>query len=118
MSVGTPEYMAPEVALGLPADHRADLYSFGVILYELLLGVLPFQGANEQMTALAHVDEPVPLPRQRHPHFPERLQALLLYALAKDPDARFQSAWDMQRAYYAVVQALDANVRRACYWVG
>ncbi len=117
VSVGTPEYMAPEVALGLPADHRADLYSFGVILYELLLGVLPFQGANEQMTALAHVDEPVPLPRQRHPLFPERLQALLLYALAKDPDARFQSAWDMQRAYYAVVQALDANVRRACYWV-
>ena len=117
-SVGTPEYMAPEVALGRPADHRADLYSFGVILYELLLGVLPFQGANAQMIALAHVDDPVPLPRHYQPQFPAQLQELLLQALAKDPDVRYQSAWDLQRAYYQAVQELDADARRACYWIG
>ncbi|GAB4417070.1 MAG: hypothetical protein Kow00106_12850 [Anaerolineae bacterium] len=117
ISVGTPEYMAPEVALGHPADHRADLYSFGVILYELLLGILPFQGANEQMTALAHIDEPVPLPRAYHPQFPQALQTLLLRALAKEPEARYQSAREMQHAFYTAVQTLDPDTRRTCFWV-
>jgi serine/threonine-protein kinase len=117
VSIGTPEYMAPEVAMGYPADHRADLYSMGVILFELLLGRLPFQGKNPQMTALAHVDQPVPRPRALHPHFPRRLEALLLQALDKTPAARFQSAEEMRYVYYEAVKALDDEARRACYWV-
>ncbi len=116
VSIGTPEYMAPEVAMGTPADHRADLYSFGVIMYELLLGTLPFKGANMQMTALAHVDEPVPPPRTLHPRFPIRLQNLLLRALAKDPDGRYQSAQELQQAYYDTVKTLDESAQRTCYW--
>jgi serine/threonine protein kinase len=116
VSVGTPEYMAPEVAMGTPADHRADLYSVGVILYELLLGRLPFQGKNAQMTALAHVDEPVPRPRMLHPHFPRRLEALLLQALDKNPAGRFQTAKDLRFAYYDAVKSLDDQARRECYW--
>ena len=117
VSVGTPEYMAPEVAMGAPADHRSDLYSLGVILYELLLGMLPFKGANPQMTALAHVDEAVPPPRMHHPRFPIRLQNLLLQALAKDPNARFQTAQELQQAYYDAVNSMDADASRTCYWV-
>jgi len=108
--------MAPEVAMGTRADHRADLYSLGVVLYELLLGRLPFQGKNAQMTALAHVDEPVPRPRLIHPQFPRRLETLLLRALDKDPANRFQSAEEIQRAYYDAVKLMDNDTRRTCYW--
>lgn len=116
MSVGTPEYMAPEVVMGNPADHRADLYSLGVIMYELLLGRLPFEGKNPQMTALAHVDQPVPRPTSLNQTFPRRLEVLLLRALDKNPIHRFQSASEFCTAYYDTVKALDESTRRACYW--
>ena len=116
ISVGTPEYMAPEVAMGAPADHRADLYSLGVIMYELLLGQLPYEGANAQMTALAHVDHPVPRARDLNRDFPRSLEAVLLQALAKDPDNRYQSAGALRQAYYDAVKALPDDVRRACFW--
>ncbi|MBN1678953.1 MAG: serine/threonine protein kinase [Anaerolineae bacterium] len=117
VSVGTPEYMAPEVVMGKQADHRADLYSLAVVIFELLLGRLPFEGKNPQMTALAHVDQPTPRARMLHPHFPRRLEAFLLQALNKHPDARFQSAEEFQLAYYKAVKALDDDTRRRCYWV-
>ncbi|WP_119068318.1 serine/threonine protein kinase [Aggregatilinea lenta] len=117
VSVGTPEYMAPEVAMGQPSDHRADLYSMGVVLYELLLGRLPFHDKSPQMTALAHVDKSVPRPRTIHTRFPRSLEALLLRALEKDPRLRFQSAVEMQQAYYESVKALEPAACRACYWI-
>jgi len=117
ISVGTPEYMAPEVAMGTQADHRADLYSLGVIMFELLLGRLPFHGVNPQMTALAHVDQPVPRARTLHPQFPRRLESLLMQALAKDPAARFQTADDLRQMYYDAVKSLDEDARRTCFWV-
>lgn len=117
MSVGTPEYMAPEVVMGNPADHRSDLYSLGVIAYELLLGRLPFEGKNPQMTALAHVDQPVPRPTTLNRDFPRKLEVLLIRALDKNPNYRFQSASEFCTAYYDAVKAMDESARRACYWV-
>lgn len=117
ISVGTPEYMAPEVAMGQPADRRADLYSMGVMIYEMLLGRLPFQGSSAQMTALAHVDHPVPRPRLLRPDFPRRLETLLLRALEKQPDARFQTADELRLSYFEAVEGLSADARRACYWI-
>lgn len=116
VSVGTPEYMAPEVAMGQPADQSADLYSMGVVIYELLLGRLPFYDKSPQMTALAHVDKPVPRPRVLHPDFPRGLEAVVLHALEKDPAARFQSAAEMKQAYYDAVKGLPPDVCRASYW--
>lgn len=116
ISVGTPEYMAPEVAMGAESDHRSDLYSLGVIVFEVLLGQLPYEGANAQMTALAHVDQPVPRARDIHPGFPRALEAVLVRALAKDPDNRFQSAENFRQAYYDAVKDLPEEMRRTCYW--
>lgn len=116
ISVGTPEYMAPEVAMGAQADPRSDVYSMTVIIFEMLLGRLPFQEQNPQMTALAHVDKPIPRPRSFHPAFPRRVEEVLIHGLAKDPDARYQTAEDLRNAYYVAVKATDDDVRRAHYW--
>lgn len=103
--------------MGQPADRRADLYSMGVMIYEMLLGRLPFQGSSAQMTALAHVDHPVPRPRLLRPDFPRRLETLLLRALEKQPDARFQTADELRLSYFEAVEGLSADARRACYWI-
>jgi eukaryotic-like serine/threonine-protein kinase len=90
--MGTAQYLSPEQAQGQPVDARSDLYSIGVVLYELLTGVPPFDADSPVTIALKQVSEdPVP-PRVRNPAVPPALDALVLRALRKDPAARFQSA--------------------------
>jgi hypothetical protein len=100
--IGTPAYMAPERASGLPADGRADLYAMGVVLYELLTGAPPFAG--EPMAVLIqHIrDEPAP-PSALSPGVPPALERAILRAMAKDPADRFQSAAEMAAALRAAV---------------
>ena len=94
-ALGTPEYMAPEQAMGADADHRSDLYAFGVMIYQMLLGQTPFRADTPAATLMAHVHQPLPLPTSLDPSIEPRLEAILLKALAKTPDDRFQSARDM-----------------------
>src|SRR5918995_1715802 len=90
--MGTAQYLSPEQAQGHPVDARADLYSIGVVLYELLTGVVPFDAETPVTVALKQVSEsPVP-PIQRNPAIPPALDAVVMRALRKDPDARFQDA--------------------------
>ena len=90
--MGTAQYLSPEQAQGQPVDARSDLYSIGVVLYELLAGVPPFDADSPVTIALKQVSEdPVP-PRVRNPAVPRALDALVMRALRKDPAARFQSA--------------------------
>src|SRR4051794_4344216 len=90
--VGTVQYLSPEQAQGLPVDRRSDLYSAGIVLYELLTGRVPFDGEAPVATALKHVSErPVP-PGQLRPGIPPALEAVVLHALEKDPALRFQTA--------------------------
>jgi beta-lactam-binding protein with PASTA domain len=90
--VGTVAYLSPEQAQGLPVDRRSDLYSAGVVLYELLTGHVPFEGEAPVSVALKHVSElPVP-PGQLRPGIPPALEAVVMRALEKDPARRFQSA--------------------------
>ena len=100
--LGTPEYMAPEQALGRPADHRSDLYSLGIIIYEMLLGQTPFRGETPPQTLMAHIHQPVPLPSALDPDIDSRLEANLVKALAKDPDDRHQSPTELMRALTSV----------------
>jgi tetratricopeptide (TPR) repeat protein len=86
---GTPYYMSPEQTLGRNIDHRTDLYSLGVMLFELATGKLPFRDGN---VPYHHVHSPPPDPRSLVPNLPERLARLILQCLAKDPAERPQSA--------------------------
>ena len=70
MLMGTPDYMAPEQVLSKPLNGQADLYAFGVVLYEMLTGRVPFRGETPMAVALQHVQAPLPPPRQENPDFP------------------------------------------------
>ncbi len=90
--VGTPLYMAPEQLSGTPVDARADLYALGLMLFEMLTGVLPFAGKNPLAAALARLTEAAPDPRSVHPGLAAPICALVLECLAREPGARPASA--------------------------
>src|SRR3954470_11598446 len=90
--IGTMQYLSPEQAEGRPVDRRADLYSVGIVLYELLTGRVPFEGEATISIAIKHINErPVP-PAQLRPGIPPALEAVVMRALEKDPARRFQTA--------------------------
>jgi eukaryotic-like serine/threonine-protein kinase len=89
--LGTGEYLAPEQASGKPVSPATDVYSLGVVLWELLAGEVPFVGENFVAVALRHINEPPPSVRERRPDVTPRLAAAVERALAKDPARRFPS---------------------------
>ncbi|HEX5753818.1 MAG TPA: protein kinase [Archangium sp.] len=95
---GTPAYMAPEQWRGEPQDARTDIWAAGVVLYELLTGEPPFQGATlAELRERVTSPEPAPSVRVRHPEVPRRVAVLLATALAKDPARRFSSALELRQ---------------------
>ena len=93
--VGTPEYISPEQITGGEVDGRTDLYSFGVVMYEMLTGHQPFAGDNAVNMLFMHLDSDVPQIRSLAPHVPEALERVVMRALAKDPKDRPASALEM-----------------------
>jgi tRNA A-37 threonylcarbamoyl transferase component Bud32 len=88
-AIGTPEYMAPEQASAKSVDHRADIYSLGIVLYEMVTGRKPFIADTPMAVLIKHATEPLPRPTQFVPDLPAGIEALLLKMLAKDPQQRY-----------------------------
>src|SRR5450631_1800794 len=93
--MGTATYFSPEQAQGLACDGRSDVYSLGIVLYEMVSGLPPFSGDSPVAVAFKHVrDEPTPL-RERNSNVPPDFEQIVMTALAKDPVNRYQSADDL-----------------------
>jgi serine/threonine protein kinase len=101
MLLGTPAYMAPEQGRGDLVDARSDQYSFGVILYQLLTGKLPFEADSPMGTVLKHIQEPVPRPTRYVSDMSPALERVILKCLAKDPEYRYPSVGALYEAYSA-----------------
>jgi len=96
--LGTPAYMSPEGALGLETGPHSDVYSLGILLYELAVGLLPFPIKTITEALRYHTREPVPAPRSIRPDMPEALERVILKALEKEPGNRYPSAAELATA--------------------
>lgn len=97
-SIGTPEYMSPEQSQGERVDGRSDIYSLGIVLYQMLTGRVPFQATTPVATLFQVVHQPPPPPRLLNPNIPPYLESIILRALAKQPEQRFATAKEMADA--------------------
>jgi serine/threonine-protein kinase len=93
--VGTPQYLPPEVLQGEPASPRSDIYSCGVVLYEIFTGVLPFAAPTAMEVILQHLKEEPAAPSAHWPEIPKPLEAAILRCLRKDPEQRFRSVEEL-----------------------
>ena len=101
MIVGTPSYLAPEQAEGKEIDGRADIYSLGVVIYEMVTGRIPFDAETPMSIIFKHLYEPLPQPRQYNPNLSKELEAVISKALAKDPQNRYETAGELARSLRA-----------------
>jgi serine/threonine protein kinase len=96
--LGTPAYMSPEQGQGQGGDERSDVYALGVMLYEMVTGRVPFDADTPLAVIYKHISDPLPLPRHLNPSLPEGVEQVILRALAKRPEDRYQHVADMAHA--------------------
>jgi serine/threonine-protein kinase len=107
--IGTAQYLSPEQARGAPVDQRSDLYSVGVVLYELLTGTVPFTGTTPLEIAMKHLSQIPQPPSRRRPDIPPDLDRAVVRALAKNPDERYQSAQEMDADLTRIERGLPVS---------
>lgn len=109
MVMGTPDYMPPEQAQGLSADFRSDIYSLGVVLYEIFTGRLPFDGASALEVVVAHIQKAPAPPRTLNPALPAELEAVILRCLEKSPERRYARVADLLDRLSSLSSRLEAT---------
>src|SRR5881409_2720774 len=107
--IGTAQYLSPEQARGAPVDQTSDLYSVGVVLYEMLTGQVPFTGDTPLEIAMKHLSEIPRPPSELRPEVPHDLDSVVLRVLAKDPAERYQSAEEMDADLDRVAEGLPVD---------
>ena len=94
-AVGSVHYISPEQARGGLSDRRSDIYSFGITMFEMVTGHLPFDGENPVSVALAHLEDPLPAPSRLNPEVTPSLDRIILKCTSKRPDRRYQDAYEL-----------------------
>ena len=110
--MGTPAYISPEQAQGHPVDQRSDIYSLGIILYEMVTGSVPFTAETPLAVLFKHISDPLPPPSLVKPDIPPVIEQVLLKALAKEPRDRFATAAEFVTAWERALQSRE-TVQRA-----
>ena len=108
--MGTLAYMAPEQGRDGKCDARSDIYSLGIVYYEMLTGSIPFDADTPLAILMKHLNDPLPLPRHKYPSIPEAFERVALKALSKNPDDRYQSADEMSLALNSAAQETKTEV--------
>ncbi len=110
MGIGTPEYMSPEQGVGREVDGRTDIYSMGIILYELITGRKPYTADTPMAVVVKHMTDPLPRPSQFVPDLPEAVEKVLIKSLAKDPKDRYPNADAFVTAMEALLMGVSQSV--------
>jgi serine/threonine-protein kinase len=111
--LGTPKYASPEQCLGnKDIDKRSDVYSLGVILYEMVTGRPPFDADTPMGVVIKHIHDPLPLPRTINADLPEDVERVILKALSKEVEGRYSTAGELAQAYYAAIEGETVETRR------
>ena len=113
--VGTPEYISPEQIEGQPLDRRSDLYSLGVVVYQMLAGRAPFSAPTPNAILYAHVNKPPQPPSQLNPAIPRQVEAAVLRGLAKQPDERFSSVAEFATVLEKAARQAEGEQAAALY---
>jgi serine/threonine protein kinase len=108
--MGTPEYMAPEQVAGKVVDERADIYSFGIILYELMTGTVPFTGESAISVGFKQIKDDPPSPRSLNPSIPEELEGVILKALQKEPSQRYRTCAELRKDFEKILGSAPPSV--------
>ncbi|MEP7136456.1 MAG: serine/threonine-protein kinase [Chloroflexota bacterium] len=110
--MGTPAYISPEQAQAQKVDQRSDIYSLGIILYEMVTGQVPYTADTPLAVILKHVSNPLPLPSSIKPDIPEAIEQVILKALAKNPDDRFDTVAEFEAAWKRALNVKDTDFPR------
>ena len=109
--LGTPSYISPEQGSGKPIDRRSDIYSFGVMLYHMIVGDVPYKADTPMAVVYKHIHDPLPLPRKQVPELPESVERVVLKALAKNPDDRYSTVAELVKDLQRAIDQFDVQIK-------